>query len=233
MLESKIDSFANLLSREVVAALKEEMENINSLKQTKLSSGWRVRSTEIERQMDLPATVKVATPIENVSLKIEITIYHAKQSDEVNVVATNVENQIEIQIKLYSTTGKLIPQHLSMIQNRIVEASRHEIEHMTQSPELMASAAQAYQNWQQDPSKFEHRIKYYTDPAEIAAFTSGLYYKAKKLKKPFKEIMEDALKKITASMQHRGNNPEEILISIDEIRKAWLDYANIRFPKIS
>lgn len=84
---------------------------------------------------------------------------------------------------------------------------RHELEHLTQDGENLKPGK--YIPDDQDlrtliDKGLLDKDAYYTLPKEIDAMIQGLYYKAKKSKKPFADVVDDYLKKVVDKLETRN-----------------------------
>lgn len=142
------------------------------------------------------------------------------------------DETLNIHVYVQSTTGKLRPDHLGMIQKRLYDATRHELEHSTQNDKLATSAIKAHSTWSADPENINKRIKYYTNPAEVPAFAAGIYNRAKKLRIPFHKAAEEDLDKIRKAMLRTPDaDPNKVEIALKKIKSAWTEEAKRRFPR--
>ena len=102
----------------------------------------------------------------------------------------------------------------------IKDVVRHELEHLTQDGENERPGK--YIPDDQDLRKLMDaglldKDTYFTLPKEVDAMIQGLYYKAKKLKKPFKDVVNDYLNKAMISLDNK-----------EKVRILW----NKRLPKL-
>lgn len=220
---SRYDAVASSMVRDALGLIKDSIDKVNDVQDSMTSvvglDGKKIFGKEFK------ARTKMASwPIE---ISIQIIVQRARTQDSVIVVATGGGGEVTFQIKVLSKSGVLLPQHLSLIQARLYEAARHELEHLFQKedPSIAASAHSFFEK----PHVLSRRLAYYTHPQEIPAFVSGMYMSAKKLRKPFVEVLEDNLEKIRRSMEFRGNTPDQIEKTVGKIRKAWMSYAQTRY----
>lgn len=214
MLESRYDSMAGIISRKALSMAKRSMEQVNA-------SG--TKQVSVEDQVDIQLTHAPMT----IHLTVQLTLQRST-TDSAIVVASGARDEIDFRIKVVSKTGMMLPLHLSYIQDRLYEASRHELEHLFQDED--PSTAQSAISFFEKPQVMSRRLAYYTHPNEIPAFVSGMYMKAKKLRRPFSDVVEENLEKIRRSMEFRGNTPAQADRLIAKIRRAWMSYAKSRFP---
>lgn len=237
LIESKIDSYTNELTRLVISNLKDEMNTINASKQTQQpgkvpmrKSSFNLRSQRPEH-MNIPSGMPDSDGTNNLTLEIEVIVLQTNK-DIVQINASWGGNILALQIYVSSSTGTLRPQHLLDVQKNIYETIRHELEHSTQDVSHRLSSIKSSMAMSNNPTSLAKKKNYYTDKAEMPAFVAGMYNKAKKLRIPFKDVAEENLEKITNSMLTHGAKPAKVKQTIDVIRKAWIDYAQTRFPKV-
>ena len=100
---------------------------------------------------------------------------------------------IEIRFKI---NPESYPRILSEIAMQLRDTLRHEIEHATQSGWNMINSKFIYSD-QAMRTKIESgdlpAARYFTLPKEIPAMIQGLYFKAKKSKTPFKDVVNEYL----------------------------------------
>ena len=100
---------------------------------------------------------------------------------------------IEIRFKINPAS---YPRILSEIAMQLRDTLRHEIEHATQSGWNMINSKFIYSD-QAMRNRIESgdlpAARYFTLPKEIPAMIQGMYFKAKKSKTPFKDVVNDYL----------------------------------------
>jgi len=203
---------ASINPAELVAAkiTRQVFEQIKAGKEDFLFSTPDIPNVSVVSGYVLP----LQPPHENDPLNIRAAYY----------VHTNETNHIGITINVPQDFG---PEYYSQLYAELQTAIRHEIEHSTESREkIIEEGAQAWQRNRPTPEAAE---KYLTSLLELPANVAGMYYQAKKTKKPFIEVLDNwiaAWKKIYARY------PSEILTEIfDRVRKKLLNYARKRYPK--
>lgn len=223
--ESKYDSFASLASRKVLRLIKDSIQEINAAEDVTTSDG--VSAKEFTGKTEVSGRLGKSPEIVTIKLPVQVIIQRSKMRDSASVTATAPQGQILFQIKVFSRTGTLLPIHFSLIQEKLYEAARHELEHLFQEEDPSTSAA-AYSFFEK-PHVMSRRLAYYTHVQEIPAFVAGMYMRAKKMRKPFSEVVEDNLEKIRKGMLFRGNTPEQTERIVARIKKAWMSYAKTRY----
>jgi hypothetical protein len=231
LLESKLDSLAGKVSRIAMSKLASSSEKINNLPRTKEGNFIvRIAKFLIKIRNDIAPQTS-----EKISLSMIVKILHTKDDKAVTEASWDWKvNELNILITVQSTTGKIMPIHLGMIQPYLHNAIRHELEHSSQGPELAVSSIQTGYEMMQDKKDIEKKKKYYTDPSEIPAFIAGARQQSKKQKRSFYEIIDEMLRKIEKSFINHGIN-DQLMIddAIKDIKNAWILYAEKNFPSVT
>lgn len=226
--ESRYDSIASSAARKVLQLVKDSIEDINASEDVTTSDG--VTAKEFTAKTEFIAQLDRSEEPVTINLPVQIIVQRSRRQDSAAVTATAPEGQILFQIKVLSRSGTLLPAHFSLIQEKLYEAARHELEHLFQEEDPSTSAA-AYSFFEK-PQVMSRRLAYYTHPKETPAFVAGMYMRAKKMRKPFAEVVEDNLEKIRKGMLFRGNTPEQAERLVSKIRKSWMSYAKSRYPSV-
>ena len=226
--ESRYDSIASSVTRKVLQLVKDSMGDINAAEDVTTSDGITAKEYSAKTSMT-DRIDRNSEPI-TINIPVQIIVQRSRSQESASVTATAPEGQIIFQIKVMSRSGVLLPSHLSLIQEKLYEATRHELEHLLQDEDPSTSAA-AYSFFEK-PQVMSRRLAYYTHPQETPAFVSGMYMRAKKMRKPFADVIEDNLEKIRKGMLFRGNTPEQADRLISKIRRSWMSYAKSRFPLV-
>ena len=213
--ESKLDSFARQINRMTMDGIK----NVISSKSTKRKNKFRFKNE--------------ATDQEGSTIEVVTDVLFRENNNRVSVSAGwDWKNRaMDVLVKIPDDVDNY--KNLQEIQSKLYEAIRHELEHSTQSDEEVDSAEEAYHEFEQDKYDVDAIKNYYANESEVPAFVAGIYHAAKRLRKPFYELMEDRLEKIKKNMSKRADDiePSYINSSVEEIRTAWKNYASLRFPK--
>lgn len=130
------------------------------------------------------------------------------------------DRDIGLRIYLDKTKGKTFYQELYF---RLVEAVRHEIEHLSQF-DIISKRGEGARPTPVDYDQFENVFSHHTDPAEIEALTQGFYVRAKKEKKPLDTVILDYL---------NSREKEKVITPKQKtkILKNLLDYAKKNLPR--
>ena len=226
MTESKLDSRASLISRDVIQHLKNNMDEINATVGKFMSPTVKVMVKDAE--FSLP-TKKSDSSQPDIATRVVLKIFEQPR-DGVQSTAGFGGNTLRITLVIMSTTGNLKPLHLSKIQEESYEAVRHELEHSVQDSQDVSSVV-TFNEMMKDKKNLASFKKYHLNRKELPAFVSGIYNQAKKLRRPFLTTLDEFLKKAAMGPLKAGAPPDKVQSVIEEIRSAWIDYARIRFPK--
>lgn len=115
---------------------------------------------------------------------------------------------------LFEIDPAMYPNVLSTIAMDLRDILRHEIEHLTQSGwNVMLSKQQRgdYARRDKIASGELERYKYYILPKEIPAMIQGLYMKAKKMRQPFKDVVNANLQQGVDTGQISAADKEKII----------------------
>ena len=122
-------------------------------------------------------------------------------------------------------------QILSHINDELVDAIRHELEHSGQETwELMdcqEKTPSADVIWQ----SLKNAGEYYLCPAEIKAHTAGFMKRAKSNREPLGDVIDFELYRIYETGKSSGYTEEELHDLMSEMRKQYYDYAKQRYPR--
>ena len=118
---------------------------------------------------------------------------------------------------------------LSLVIPDVKEAVRHELEHGTQSTEVLQNRDEAASG-DHFRSK-ESLVSYYTQGGETGGHVTGLYKKAKDMKVPIPLIINDYLTGIFQRAIQSGMEESAADDATKQIAMAWYDYLVDRYPE--
>lgn len=122
-------------------------------------------------------------------------------------------------------------QILSHINDELVDAIRHELEHSGQETwELMdcqEKTPTANVIWQ----SLKNAGEYYLCPAEIKAHIAGFMKRAKSAREPLGDIIDYELYRIYETGKAEGYSEEDLHDFMIEMRQQYYDYARKRYPQ--
>jgi hypothetical protein len=226
ILEGRYDSITRQLSSTVIHIVKQSYAAVNN--KTGKFAGVKIYFQPGETRPDIQDADNFSnvyfSEIENSSIPLdfyfELRIQWTADVEYFNIGADvyNSDKQDSeapplIELRLIMNPDAY-PNLLSTLTHDVGDAIRHEIEHMTQS------------GWNLKPNKFIHSdqrlrkniemgklppAKYFTLPKEIDAMIQGLYYKAKKSKKPLSDVVDEYLSIYTADNTITQQEKEHII----------------------
>ena len=214
-----LENYTTLISREVIKALKDE-EVRSHLSET----------GEVEFIMDIEHILQDLEWVRDVYIDLGGGDYvYADAKYEFGLDATDEqrkESDIVVGIVLphdydNSVFSELIPE--------LKDALRHELEHSNQPTEMLMKVQREIPEgdiWK----SLESAKTYYTSEAEVKAHVVGVYKKAKMLKEPAGEIMDDFLMQIWQTGLANDHTEEELDPLMREIRELWRNYMASRYP---
>lgn len=122
-------------------------------------------------------------------------------------------------------------QVLSQVNDELVDAIRHELEHSGQETwELMdcqEKTPSADVIWQ----SLKNAAEYYLCPAEVKAHIAGFMKRAKSSRVPLGDVIDYELHKIYETGKAFGYTADDLHDFMTEIRNQYHDYARERYPK--
>jgi len=223
-LGRKMEGFTTRLSREIVNAIKDEdlREYFASTGKAEFKMQTEVLD-EIENVRDLYVILQ-AVPEEHwhpamaVAGKYEYTIGAGPEERKTSDLDLLIRLPQNYELNILS---ELIPE--------IKDALRHELEHSTQSTEML--------DWVQERTpegeiwaSLETATDYYTSESETKAHAVGLYKRAKMLGEPIHEVLDEYLVGIYNTGLYHGYTEEELKPLILRMRELWLYYVSSRYP---
>ena len=223
-LGRKMEGYTTRLSREVVNAIKDE-DLRNYFAETGKAE-FRLQTDvldEIENVRDLYVSMQ-AVPEEHwhpsmaAAGKYEYTIGASPEERKTS--------DLDLMIRLPQNYDLNI---LSALIPEIKDALRHELEHSTQSTEMLDIVQQKVPTgeiW----ASLKSAEDYYTSESETKAHVVGLYKRAKMTDEPAHEILNDYLVGLYNTGLYHGHTEEELKPLILRIRELWLYYLASRYP---
>lgn len=125
--------------------------------------------------------------------------------------------------------------YFSELSYRIKQSLRHELEHTSPSQESRLEDTLSLVTDTETEMGLRRRLGYLLNPIEIEAFTSSLYYSAKKSRQPFISVLDNYLSIIKNNIYtiYKKQKPYDLIENVFvEVKKKWLDYASKRYPNI-
>jgi hypothetical protein len=189
-----------------------------------------IKKAEQEGRKNSESSIRVGNPeyddvdIESTQFELDFNVYVEFTEDEYKVdggANAGIDNEGDDITPLVNVAFSIPTnpdwQEISMDLKDVV---RHELEHLTQDGENVRSGK--YIPDDQDlrdliDKGILDKENYYYLPKEVDAMIQGLYFKAKKAKKPFSDVVDDYLKKTGESLEVR-----------EKIRILW----NKRLPSL-
>ena len=214
-----LENYTTLISREVIKALKNE-EVRSRLSET----------GEVQFKMDIEHILKDLDWVRDVYIDLGGGDYvYADAKYEFDLDATDEqrkESDIVVGIVLphdydNSVFSELIPE--------LKDALRHELEHSSQPTDMLMQVQKEIPEgdiWK----SLESAMTYYTSEAEVKAHVAGIYKRAKVLKAPAGEVIDEFLTQIWQTGLANGYSEEELHPLLGRIREIWRHYLMSRYP---
>jgi nicotinic acid mononucleotide adenylyltransferase/predicted nucleotidyltransferase len=195
--EGMYDTMTNQISSEIFKAWKEQFNKESSIKKASFEKSYNLLNKKGRSIVfDLKADLNF--------IETEESIYSpdgdadAGESetydDEGNVEDTGIDATISL---YFQVDPRTLPKLWSTISMDLKDIVRHEIEHLTQSGYNVIASKELPDD--QTLRYYIQNLKilpyssYYLLDKEIPAMLQGMYFKAKKMKKPFKDILNSYL----------------------------------------
>lgn len=218
LVESRVDTFARLVTRKIVQIIIDRIEKLDAKKR-------------------LIVNIKnLNSQYEEFDLKLTVTLKQ-RDTNRVNVAGswTPALNELDVNVFFETESGLFDKTLLSQMQHRLYDTVRHEVEHsMQEKPANMYSDEDDDEDlspeslWR-DLSWIEN---YFLSDREISAFVSGLYHQAKRMRRPFIDVMDEKLNAYKKVAVHYNKGDSVKLQNLFRtVRDVWLSYAEQRFPQ--
>lgn len=121
-------------------------------------------------------------------------------------------------------------QALSYINDELVDAIRHELEHSSQNIEELMDCLGDRVNATDIWSSLASAAEYYLCPGEVKAHVAGFMKRAKSSKQPLAAVIDDELYAIYSTGILSGYEEEELGELMTMMRQAFHEYAQSRYP---
>lgn len=195
--EGMYDTITNQISSEVFKAWKEQFNKESSVKKASFEKSYNLLNKkgrsivfDLEADLNFIETEESTYSPDGDADAGEPETY----DDEGNVEDTGIDATISL---YFQVDPRTLPKLWSTISMDLKDIVRHEIEHLTQSGYNVINSKEL-----PDDQALRHYIQnlkilpysnYYLLDKEIPAMLQGMYFKAKKMKKPFKDVLNDYL----------------------------------------
>lgn len=247
--ESKTDTFAKMIVQKVIRGAKKYIDNVNKKGAIKLRyvqswpefmkrKDWFAspeQRADREIMMGIPDTVQGKQVI-TVNLILQL-MKDPQPHDIVHVGGSwsPIDDQLTIEVVIGSTTRMMKQQHLSMIQAKVYEVVRHELEHSVQPESYLIDGMLANNEMQAVPegswSSPKALARYFLSPSEIEAYVAGLYHKARRTRQPLIKLIDDQIEAFMRAATRKNVNAVEMRNVLMQVKYEWIKYAQKRYPK--
>ena len=216
----KLDKYTTAMSRAIVGALKDE--DVKNAFHQRGEVGFELAIPELEELEWLNGViVRMNATDGNMSTdaKYEFDLNASDEQRRDSDIIVNLHLPANYENSILST---LIPDLKGDL--------RHELEHSSQPTETLMDIQQKIPDgeiWQSLQSVED----YFTSEAEVKAFVSGIVKRAKTLKEPAMEILDDELLNYYYTGLNYGFSEEELDPLMKKIRSFWQHYMSSRWPE--
>jgi hypothetical protein len=214
-----LEQYTTLISREIVNALKDE-DLRDAFKQNE----------QVYFKLTIEDILENLEYVKDVYINIasgDLVYAHAKYEFDLDATEEQRKNSditVDIILPLEydnSVFSELIPE--------LKDSLRHELEHSVQSTEMLMTVQKEIPEgeiWK----TLQSAETYYTNEAETKAHVVGIYKKAKMLKEPAGEVLDEELFNIYNTGLNHGYTEEELEPVMRKTREYWRYYMQGRFP---
>jgi hypothetical protein len=212
-----LDRYTTALSRKIVNVLK------NNQVVDKLHSMNTGEEVELKNPMGLDQIVADLSMVRDVYLILAVNdegyldvagnyVFNTENRDESDFYIV-IDLPIEYDDSIFSV---LIPE--------LKETLRHELEHSADPTEMLSIPPD--DKW----STLKNLEDHFVSEAETKAYITGLYKKAKMLKRPATELIDDYLSNVYNIAQSKGHDDKKLGDVMTRIRDVWRYYLLGRYP---
>lgn len=139
------------------------------------------------------------------------------------------KSKIEITITI---TTEFTKENIPELWQQIVQLLRHELTHKNQRSREENSYLNPSTEFEEN--NFWAYKDYFTNPYEIEAFVTSLYYAAKRKRVPFDTEVDNLLNQYKHLILNKtGVEEQKVDTLIAQIRQEWINYAQQRYPNLT
>ena len=213
----RLERYTTLLSREIVKILKSE--NVKSV----------IRDLGVDEEIPSGSIPDIRNILEDIDwiedLYIILSVNDEGYIDVVGHYASDQKNREKSILYLsISLPRDFDDSILSQLIPEIKETLRHELEHSSQSSEMLSVTPD--DAWESIGSIEAH----YAGESETKAHIAGLYKKAKTTKQPVEDLIDDYITNLYMIGHSRGFEDEDLKRVMNRIRSIWRYYLLARYP---
>lgn len=216
----KLDRYTNIIKRHVINAIKdpEVRDYFNETGSAQFKLQHVSEMDEIDYLRDVIISMKEGPNA--VSASYEFDLHATPKQRKTSDLNVNI------------TLPRDFPdQILSHINDELVDAIRHELEHSGQDiDELMdciGTGPDSSNVW----SSLKNAAEYYMCPAEVRAHVAGFMKRAKSGKQPLAKVIDQELYMIYHTGKSEGYSEDDLSNVMTAIRSAFHEYAQSRYPQ--
>jgi len=151
------------------------------------------------------------------SVKVQAANYETKEGEQ--DIGIDIHISKDFDQKIYST-----------LYLKLSSAIRHELEHCFQESSRKFKDYPFNWNKRIEEQGLEVAKQYLMHPVEIEATVAGLYFSAKKSKKPFLSVLNMWLNKVRNFYIQNGFNEKKVNQLVSIVGREYVNYAEKRFP---
>ncbi|MFA5600395.1 MAG: hypothetical protein WDA06_07335 [Phenylobacterium sp.] len=224
---SKFNTYSYILSKHIFKLIKTKLIN---------KEEFSFYIFNIEKELSPPNIVNIMNDVKIGSIEVSCDIINKNYDDDNNInfmlngsvsyYPNDYEKYINIKIKLYNNfSDKNYTQFIFMLK----EIIRHELEHTTQNFEEVMQFNN-YSRYGDSDNMISSLLNYLLNPIEIKPHVEGLYYRAKKEKKPFKQILDERFNLLeNLHKNKKGIDPTLLHEAMEKVKARYLEEARKKF----
>ena len=221
-----LERYATLISREIVKALKDDIIKNAFAQQGEVNFRLGDEGMEFLEDLDWVRYIKINLEAgryvysdAKYEFILDATDEERKESDIIINIVLPANRRGSYEDSVFS---ELIPE--------LKDSLRHELEHSSQPTDMLMNIQKEIPEGQVWKS-LESAETYYTSEAEVKAHAAGIYKKAKTMKQPVDEVLDDFLIAVWQTGLNRGHSEEGLEPLMKKVRELWRYYLMSRYPE--
>ena len=220
-----LERYATFISREVVKALKDDIIKNAFARLGEVNFRLGDEGMEFLEDLDWVRHIKI-------NLEAGRYVYTDAKYEFILDATDEERKESDIIINIVlpkSSRGSYDDSVFSELIPELKDSLRHELEHSSQPTDMLMQIQKEIPEgdvWK----SVDAAETYYTNEAEVKAHVAGIYKKAKMLKEPASEVMDDFLMQIWQTGMANGYSEQELEPLMTKIRELWRYYMASRYP---
>jgi len=213
----KLERITTALTREIINMLKHE--NVRSYFSEKGHALIFIEEKLVPEVGELPIGEFVVSMQEGERIGVSGRFEYPEGGGSPN------ENAIVVMIRLPRNYDF---RDFSLLVPDIKDALRHEIEHAFQSSETLSGLSGMIDQY----DSIDSLRQYLLSKAETEAHMAGFYKKAKMLKLPLSDVLDEELENLMNMSVREGLPKDEVVSLLKQVKKQWMASGKSRYPNM-